>query len=190
MPLSFHPASNCAWKIMPSQLVPTGPASHTSQFWTKRLIAYSSEVTPCPFASSSRAPQSISTLFLDHLCSHLCHREGCPPRVFLLRSRSFLCWRRTPFSLNRGGVPVLLLLCRAGQRELEPTLGTQGFTLCANTYKISALWRQERVRNETCGVLLENGCLRMDRLFCCHPSGQWAQAWFTAQHMLWLIHLS
>lgn len=54
--LFFNPASNCAWKIMLSQLLPTGPASHSSQFWTKRLTACSFELTLCPFASSFRHP--------------------------------------------------------------------------------------------------------------------------------------
>lgn len=66
-------------------------------------------------------------------------------------------------------VVVILLLCRAGQRELERTLGTWGFRLCANTYQLVYSWRKEWVRNYAYGVLLENGCLHVDTLFCHRP---------------------
>lgn len=162
-------ASNCAWKIRLSQLVPSGPAIHTSQFWTKNLVICFFELSPCSFASSSQHHQSISTLFPDHICSHLCHREQCPPQIFPPDHIHFCEDTGHPPPWITAVITRRVMFCRAEQREWECTLSTWWFMFWVNTCKLACLRRKEWARNAALRVLLENGCLHTDILFCCHP---------------------
>lgn len=85
---SFNPASSSSWKITLSLSVVLGHPGTHANFEPKGSLH-----VPMSWyfsASSFCHPQSISIVFLKHICSHVSHSERCPLWVFLIRQG--LCW--------------------------------------------------------------------------------------------------
>lgn len=84
----FNSASSSSWKITVSLSVVLGHPSTHANFEPKGSLH-----VPMSWyfsATSFCHPQSISIVFLKHICSHVSHSERCPLWVFLIRQG--LCW--------------------------------------------------------------------------------------------------
>lgn len=115
--------------------------SHTSRFWTKRLTAFSSELTPCPL------PMPLNILrALPPFSS---------PQVFPLTPQRRVSTVIRIISVETQETLLPGCSCRghaasrqswAEGREHAP--GTGGVRCCTNTYELAGLRRKEWVRND------------------------------------------